>query len=64
MLKEGLQGEAAPNRPGHTSLGGRGSLPRRWSLLEERLRGGVAVRNGLGTPAWGDVDSSPGGGRC
>ena len=48
MLNEGLRGAAAP--PGLTSLGGRGVLRRRWSLLKEGLRG-VAVPNGPGTQA-------------
>ena len=33
-------------RPGHTSLGGRGVLSRRWSVLEEGLRGAAVPRPG------------------
>ena len=50
-------------RPGRTSLGGRGVLHMRWSVLKEGLRG-VAVPNGSGTPASGDGESCPGGDRC
>ena len=50
-------------RPGHTSLGGLGVLPGRWSVLKEGLRG-VALFTGQGTLALGDVESCPGGGRC
>ena len=31
-------------RPGHTSVGGRGVLPRRWSVLREGLRGAAAPK--------------------
>ena len=41
MLQGACGGQQSP-RPGHTSLGGRGVLPKRWSLLKEGLRG-VAV---------------------
>ena len=47
----------------NTSLGGRGVLPGRWSMLKEGLRG-VALSTGPGTPASGDGESCPGGGRC
>ena len=63
MLKEGVQGAAAPKRCGLTYLWGRGVLPRRWSVLMEGLQG-VAVPNGPGTPAWGDGESCLGGVRC
>ena len=46
---------------GHTSLGGRGVLPRRWLVLKEDLRG-AAAPNGPASLAWGDGDSRPGGG--
>ena len=36
-------GQRSP-RPGHTSLGGRGVLPKRWSLLKEGLRGSVVPK--------------------
>ena len=62
-LKEGLRGIAVPKRPGHTSLGGWGVLPRRWSVLKEGLPGATAPY-GLGIPAWGDGESCPGGGQC
>ena len=53
----GPAGGSTSQRPGHTRLGGRGVLPRRWWVLKEGLRG-VAVSNGLGTPAPGDGDSA------
>ena len=43
-------GDSNSQRPGHTSLGGPGVLPRRWSVLKGGLRGTTAP-NGLGTPA-------------
>ena len=49
-------------RPRHTSLGGRGTLPWWWSVLKDGLPGTVAP-NGPGTPAWGDGESFPGGDR-
>ena len=42
MLKEGLRGVGVPKRPGHTSLGDQGVLPRRWSVLKASPLG-VAV---------------------
>ena len=92
MLKEGLQGTAAPNGPGTPNWGdgesnlvggwcsrgacagqqlptarayphgGTGSPPRRWSVLKDGLRE-AAVPYGTGTPAPGDGESCPGGGR-
>ena len=63
----GAQGERAGDtssqRSGHTSLGGRGVLPRRWSVLKAGVRG-VAVSNGPSTPALGDGELCPGGGWC
>ena len=85
-------GQQSP-RPGHTSLGGRGVLPRRWSVLKEDFRGQQSPRpwahqpggtgspalvvvgaqggpaggsspQGRSTPAWGEVESCLGGGRC
>ena len=49
-------GQQSP-RPGHTSLGGRGGLPRRWSVLKEGLRGAAVPKarahqpGGTGSPA-------------
>ena len=48
MLKEGVRGGSSSQRPGYNNLGGRGVLPRRWSVLKEGLQG-VAVPNGPGT---------------
>ena len=56
-------GGSRSQRPGLTSRGGRGVLPRRWSVLKECLRG-IAVPNGPGSPASGDGESCLGGGRC
>ena len=85
-------GQRSP-RPGHTSPGGRGVLPKRWSLLKEGLRGAAVPKarahqpGGMGspaqvvvgaqrgptggtspqvpgTPARGDGEPCPGGGRC
>ena len=39
MRKEGLGGIAAPNGPGTPAWGGRGILPRRWSVLKGACRG-------------------------
>ena len=61
MLKEGLRGRQLP-RPGHTSLGGQRVPPRRWSVLKEGLRGAAAPYS-PGTPASGDGECYPGGGR-
>ena len=36
----GHGGDNSSQRPGHTSVGGRGVLPRRWSVLKEGWRGG------------------------
>ena len=48
MLKEGLRGIAVPKRPELNSLGGRGVLPRRWSVLNEGLRAvAIPKRPGL-----------------
>ena len=52
----GPAGGRSSLRPGHTSLGGWGVLPRRWSVLKEGLRG-VAVPTSPDTPAWGDGES-------
>ena len=59
----GPPGGSSSQQPEHTSLGGWGVLPRRWSVLKEGPRG-VAVPNGLSTRAWGDGESCPGSGRC
>ena len=59
----GPAGGSSSLRPGHTSLRGRGVPPRPWSVLKEGLRG-VVVPNSPDTPAWGDGESCPGGGRC
>ena len=53
----GLAGGSSP-QPGLTGLGGRGVLPRRWSVLKERMRGAVAP-NSPGAPAWGDREVLP-----
>ena len=45
-------GGSSSQQPGHTSLGGRGALPRRWSVLKENLWG-AAVPNDPATPAGG-----------
>ena len=50
-------------RPGHTSPGGWGVLPRWWLVLKEGLQGAVGP-NGPGTPAWWDGESCLGGGWC
>ena len=44
--------EGSSQRPGHTSMGGKGVLPRRWSVLKEGLWG-AAAPNDPGTPALG-----------
>ena len=49
--------------PVHTSLEGRGVLPRRWPVLKEGLLGALAP-NSPGTLAWGDRESHPGCVRC
>ena len=60
---EGPARGSSSQRPGLTSLRGRGVLPRRRSVLMKGLRG-AAVPNGPGSPARGDGGSSLGGGRC
>ena len=45
----GPAGDSSSQRPGLTSLEGRGVLPRRWSVLKEGMQG-VAVPNGPGSP--------------
>ena len=54
---------SSSQRPGHTSYGEPGPPPRRWSVLEEGLLGTVAPC-GPGTPAKGEGESYPSGGRC
>ena len=61
-LRRACGGQRLP-RPGHMILGGHGVLPGRWSVLKVGPPG-AAVPNGPGTPAWGDGESCPGGGRC
>ena len=46
----GPAGDSSSQRPGHTSLVGRGVIPRRWWVVYEGLRGTTAP-NGPGTPA-------------
>ena len=59
----GSAGGSSSLWPAQTSLGGQGVLPWRWSVLKEGLRG-IEVRNDPGTPALGDGEFCPGGGRC
>ena len=59
----GPVGDSCSQRPGLTSLGGQGVLPRLMSVLKEGLRG-VSVPYGPGSPTWGDGESCPGGGHC
>ena len=59
----GLAADNNSQRPRHTGPGGRGVLRRWWSALKEGLRG-AAAPYGPGTPAWGDGEPCPGGGRC
>ena len=61
--QQGPAGVSGYQWPGNTSLGGRGVVPRRWSMLKEGLPE-VAVFSGPGTLASGDGEPSLGGGRC
>ena len=54
---------SSSQQPGHTSLGGRRVLPRRWSLLKESPRA-AAASYGPCTPVWGDAEPCPGAGWC
>ena len=66
----GAQGERAGDnssqRPGHTNLGGRGVLPRRWPVLKEALWGALAstsLLGGTGNPSQVmDAEGGPAGG--
>ena len=64
---KGLRGGLQSSRPGDTSLGGQGILPRRWSVRPEGLARGAVVFKARGHQpggTWGDRESCPGGGRC
>ena len=56
-------GGGSCQRPGHTTFGGRGVLPRRWLGLTGGLRR-AAIPNGLGSPTSGVGESCPSGGGC
>ena len=55
-------GGSSSQRLRHTSLGGRGVLPRWWSVLKEELWGEQLLKCS-GSPAWGDGESCLGGSR-
>ena len=60
---KGLEGGLQSPRPGHTSMGGQGVLPRRWLVRREGPARGAAASKDR-APAGGNKESCPGGGRC
>ena len=62
MLKEGLRGAAVPKAQAHHPQGT--GCPAQVVVGAQGGRVGGSSPQGPGTPAWGDGESYPGGGRC